>query len=444
MIKKARDILNPPFHTHFVRLILQACLVGLITGCVVSIFRRIIDWTLQGLQLIYPLMRVNYWLIILYIFLMLIITLLIGKIVQPYQKNLVGSGVPQIEAILKNQNSMNWWQILWRKFIGGLLAICPGLFLGREGPCIQMGAAIGQGLGQKMFKDRQELTRALLACGVAAGLSAAFSAPIAGAMFLLEEIIFSFQPEIWITALTAAICSDGVTILFFGTKPCLYLPITINLPPRSYPLLALSGVLIGILAYLYQYCLLNLQWWYSKVPKLSKNYHCIIPLLLIIPVGLWNPKILGGSHVFINSIAKMGLNTSNLNHLHQFVALLLIFFIIRFTLSMISYGATVPGGIFMPILVLGAILGGIIAIVMIQLQVIPSKAFINIMVATMAAYFGAIEGAPFTAVMLLTEMIGTVNQIFPMTLMTFIAYIINKILGGKPIYAALREEMFGK
>ncbi|WP_295730990.1 ClC family H(+)/Cl(-) exchange transporter [uncultured Limosilactobacillus sp.] len=443
MIKKARDVLNPPFKSHFIGLILQACLVGFITGLVVSLFRRIIDLTLQGLQLIYPIMRTNYWLVIGYVILMILITLLIGKIVHPYQTNLVGSGVPQIEAILKNQNAMNWWQILWRKFVGGLLAICPGLFLGREGPCIQMGAAIGQGVAEQLFKDRQELTRALLSCGVAAGLSAAFSAPIAGAMFLLEEIIFSFQPEIWITALAAAICSDAVTILFFGTKPCLYLPITINLPPSSYLYVALFGIVIGGLAYFYQYCLLNLRWWYSKVPKLPSQYHSIIPLVLIIPVGLWNPQILGGSHVFINQIAKMGVNPAYLQNLSKLIWLLILFFVIRFALSMISYGATVPGGIFMPILVLGAILGSIIAALLIQFKAIPEQAFINIVVATMSAYFGAIEGAPFTAVMLLTEMIGSVDQVLPITLMTFIAYIVNDLLGGKPIYGALREEMFG-
>lgn len=112
---------------------------------------------------------------------------------------------------------------------------------------------------------------------------------------------------------------------------------------------------------------------------------------------------------------------------------------IRF--SMISYGAAVPGGIFMPILVLGAILGGFAGCLMIRFGLIPAKAYINLVVIGMAAYFGAIEMAPFTAICLLTEMVGTIQQILPMLLVTFIAYTVNDLLGGRPIYGALREQM---
>lgn len=95
----------------------------------------------------------------------------------------------------------------------------------------------------------------------------------------------------------------------------------------------------------------------------------------------------------------------------------------------------------MPILVLGAILGGLAGCLMIHLNLIPAKAYINLVVIGMAAYFGAIEMAPFTAIFLLTEMVGTVQQILPMLLVTFIAYTVNDLLGGRPIYGALREQM---
>ncbi|WP_251546184.1 ClC family H(+)/Cl(-) exchange transporter [Limosilactobacillus caecicola] len=441
MMKKARDVLHRPFTSDFLKIILEGCLVGIFTGLVVSLFRWIIDQTMQGLQIIYPFMGHHHLAIIGYLALMIVICLILGRLIHPYQLDLIGSGVPQIEAILNDQHSMNWFQVLWRKFIGGLLAICPGLFLGREGPCIQMGAAIGQGVGQQLFHRDQQATKTLLACGVAAGLSAAFSAPLAGTMFLLEEIVFQFKPKIWLTALAAAICSDAVTIGVFGTKPCLYLPITVNLPLRSYPVIALLGIILGILAYGYQWCLLNLRWWFSKVPKLPAQYHSIIPFVLLIPVGLWQPKLLGGSHLLINDIAKQGAKPP-LSGFQNLLILMGIFFVIRFVLSMLSYGATVPGGIFMPILVLGSLLGAISAPLMIEAGIIPANAFINIVALSMAAYFGAIEKAPFTAILLLTEMVGSIEQILPMTIMTFVAYVVNDLLGGRPIYTALREEIF--
>lgn len=158
------------------------------------------------------------------------------------------------------------------------------------------------------------------------------------------------------------------------------------------------------------------------------------------PIGLWNTKILGGSHKFIAYIGS--LNTSG--NILKLLPILVLFLVIRFYFSMISYGASVPGGIFMPILVLGALLGVIAAVILIHQGIITPSCFLNIVVISIAAYFGAIEEAAFTAITLLTEMVGSVDQVFPMTILTFIAYIISNLLGGQPIYASLRKEIFKK
>ena len=97
----------------------------------------------------------------------------------------------------------------------------------------------------------------------------------------------------------------------------------------------------------------------------------------------------------------------------------------------------------MPILVLGAILGALLATLLMHLHLLAAGNYINLVVIGMAAYFGAIEKAPFTAICLLTEMVGIMEQILPMLIVTFISYTVNDLLGGRPIYAALREEMFG-
>lgn len=108
---------------------------------------------------------------------------------------------------------------------------------------------------------------------------------------------------------------------------------------------------------------------------------------------------------------------------------------------MLSYGSSVPGGIFMPILVLGAILGIVCANLMIKTNIITPMYYSHILVISMAAYFGAIEKAPFTAVMLITEMVGTVQQVLPIVITVFIAYYVLDLLGGQPIYEALRLQM---
>lgn len=396
---------------------------------------------MKFLFFIYPLMRQKPIYLVPYLLGTVIICLILAQVIKPVLNNITGSGVPQVEAIMLNENKMNWWSILWRKFVGGLLAICPGLFLGREGPCIQMGAMVGQAFGQNLFHADDEDLKRLQGCGIAAGLSAAFSAPLAGVFFLVEEITFSFDPKECLTALAAAMTSDLMTLCFFGTTPCLYLPLDKSLPLTSYWFVILMGGLLGLLAYFYQYCLLSLKPIYSKLTIIPKIYHSIIPLILVIPIGLWDAKLLGGSHDFISGLFEPTFMKNIQTGMLSLTLLPLIWFIVRFIFSMISYGASVPGGIFMPILVLGALLGVIFAVIMIHYGIAPKRCYGIIIVTSMCAYFGAIEKAPFTALTLLTEMVGSVEQIFPMLVATFIAYFVLDLLGGKPIYEALRIQM---
>lgn len=441
MIKTAKQILRKPFSSDMSYHLYRAILVGIITGLIVSVFRWVIDHTMQILNFIYPKMAAQPMWLVPYVILMIVICLVLGHITKPYLNQLVGSGVPQIEAVFLGKNKMPWWSILWRKFVGGLLAICPGLMLGREGPCIEMGAMVGQGLAESIFESDKDQIKELQECGVAAGLAAAFSAPIAGAMFLVEEISFSFKPKKVVSILAASVSADFMTILFFGNKPCLYLPVRGYFPINAYWTLPIIGIVLGLLAYCYQYTLLSLKPIFSKLKKIPAYYHSIIPLISIIPVGLWNSHLLGGSHVLITDLSNHKLDTQLLLGPWSLVIIPIILFVIRFVFSMLSYGSSVPGGIFMPILVLGAILGMICANVMIKLGIIPSMYFVHILVISMAAYFGAIEKAPFTAIMLLTEMVGTVQQVLPLIIVTFISYYVLDLLGGKPIYEALRLQM---
>lgn len=441
MIKTAKQILRKPFSSDMSYHLYRAILVGIITGLIVSVFRWVIDHTMQILNFIYPKMAAQPMWLVPYVILMIVICLVLGHITKPYLNQLVGSGVPQIEAVFLGENKMPWWSILWCKFVGGLLAICPGLMLGREGPCIEMGAMVGQGLAESIFESDKDQIKELQECGVAAGLAAAFSAPIAGAMFLVEEISFSFKPKKVVSILAASFSADFMTILFFGNKPCLYLPVRGYFPINAYWTLPIIGIVLGLLAYGYQYTLLSLKPIFSKLKKIPAYYHSIIPLISIIPVGLWNSHLLGGSHVLITDLSNHKLDTQLLLGPWSLVIIPIILFVIRFVFSMLSYGSSVPGGIFMPILVLGAILGMICANVMIKLGIIPSMCFVHILVISMAAYFGAIEKAPFTAIMLLTEMVGTVQQVLPLIIVTFISYYVLDLLGGKPIYEALRLQM---
>ena len=110
---------------------------------------------------------------------------------------------------------MNWFSVLWKKFIGGVLSVGAGLFLGREGPSIQLGAAIGQGAGQ-LFRSPSSEEKILISSGASSGLAAAFNAPIAGLLFVLEEIHHSFSPLVWLTSFASAITANFVSLYFLA------------------------------------------------------------------------------------------------------------------------------------------------------------------------------------------------------------------------------------
>src|SRR5699024_10976312 len=145
-------------------------------------------------------------------------------------------------------------------------------------------------------------------------------------------------------------------------------------------------------------------------------------------------NILGGGHSLILTLA---------GHPYSLLPLILLF-IVRFSFSMISYGAGLPGGIFLPILTLGAIIGAIFANISTYLFHFDLIFVINIIIFSMAGYFTAIGKAPLTGSILITEMVGNFEHLMPIAVVSLVAYITADSLGAKPIYEALLQKMIGK
>ncbi|WP_119327421.1 ClC family H(+)/Cl(-) exchange transporter [Companilactobacillus musae] len=411
------------------RLTLEGVLVGIISGILVSMFRWSIAHSLKFYQGLYVTARSNPLLVLSLLGLMIVIAIFVGLLVKK-EPNISGSGIPQVEAQLGGEMHLNWWSILWRKFVGGILCIGPGLFLGREGPSIQLGAAVGQGVGDLTHDNRGVNQRVLIASGAAAGLSAAFSAPIAGAMFVLEEVYHNFSPLVWITALASAVSSNLVALYVFGLQPVLQVPYQYSLPVKYYWHLVILGIILGLMGRVYQICTLSMPTLFSKT-RLPRFIHGIIPLLLIVPLGMMYTQFIGGGNEVI----------VNLDKFKGGLFFLLGLFLLRFVFSMLSYGSGLPGGIFLPILNLGAIIGAIYAVLMNQMGLLPIYFESNLIIFAMAGYFACIGKAPFTAIILVTEMVGSLKHLMPLAVLSLVAYIVVDLLNGAPIYEALKEKL---
>ena len=164
----------------------RGILVGIFAGLVVGAFRFLIEKSFHLIQAAYVRGRSEWFWLVALLFFYAFIVFTNARLVAT-EKDIKGSGIPQVEAELKGLMSLSWWSILWKKFLVGILAISSGLMLGREGPSIQLGAMSGKGISKWLNLSPVE-ERTLIASGAAAGLAAAFNAPIAGLLFVVEEV----------------------------------------------------------------------------------------------------------------------------------------------------------------------------------------------------------------------------------------------------------------
>ncbi|HEL2146129.1 TPA: ClC family H(+)/Cl(-) exchange transporter [Streptococcus suis] len=413
--------------------VLRGSLVGIVAGLVVVAFRLAIEKLFSVFTHLYSLATDNAIYLLLIGGLYLVIALLVGKLIKD-EPNAKGSGIPQVEAELKGIMDLNWWLVLWRKFIGGVLSIASGLMLGREGPSIQLGAVTAKGISV-LLKSSEMERRSLIASGAAAGLAAAFNAPIAGLLFVVEEVYHQFSRLVWVSALAASITANFISLHFFGLMPVLHMPKDLQLLSLDqYWIYILLGVFLGLAGYVYEVVILNIQGFYtllSKIIPLPVPYYSVFAFLFIIPIGYFFPNLLGGGHHLI----------LELPYLEQGLLTLAILILIRFVWSMISYGSGLPGGIFLPILTLGSLLGLFVARFFLDIGFISQEQMLLFIVLGMAGFFAAISKAPLTAIILVTEMVGSLNQLMVIGLVALSSYVMMDLLGGAPVYEAMLEKI---
>lgn len=413
------------------QVIIQGLLIGMLAGLVVSVFRWLIEHGFHQTQHLYRLTQHEPAILLLILAGNLLITLIVGSL-SKQQPHIMGSGIPEVEGQLCNQLHLSWWPILWRKFIAGILSLSTGLILGREGPSIQLGAAVGQGFGQVCSTNIAD-QKVLLASGAAGGLAAAFNAPLASTLFVLEEIYHNFSPLIWMSSLTSSLSANLVASNIFGLLPVLHLGLVPSLSLKNYWALLFLGLVLGVLGYAYQRVLLEMPQFYYIVERLiPRPFQISLALLLLMPLGFWRPELLGGGNQLILQLpAAQSLNIGSL----------VIILLIRFGWSMLAYGSGSPGGIFLPILSLGALTGFLVARCLVTLHLLPSTVQIGFIVLGMAGLFSGISKSPFTSILLITEMVGSLKHLMPLAIVALVAYLVVDLLGGAPIYDSLLNKI---
>ncbi|SAK89715.1 voltage-gated ClC-type chloride channel ClcB [Caballeronia fortuita] len=346
-----------------------------------------------------------------------------------------GSGIPHVEAVLHASVPPAPLVLIPIKFVGGVLAIGAGLALGREGPTVQMGASIAHAIGTSFRRSASDC-RVLLAAGAGAGLATAFNAPIAGAVFVLEELMRRFDTRTAVAALGASASAIAMARVLHGDLPDFHVPAQAFPGFETTGLHLVLGALLGLLGAMYsRLTLWTLDIAESIAPPSSVKRATARAAMVGAAVGLlawFAPQLAGGGDA-LTERALLGAGT---------IASVTAMFALRFVLGPLSYAAGTPGGLFAPMLALGAQTGLVFGRVCLDWfpGIAPATGdSATFAVVGMAAFFVAVVRAPVTGIVLVTEMTASFTLLLPMLTACFTAMIVPMLLRVPPIYDSLGE-----
>jgi chloride channel protein, CIC family len=342
-----------------------------------------------------------------------------------------GSGVQHVEAVFAGEvKPARPSSILPVKFFGGILAIGSGLALGREGPTVQMGSSLGVLVSRFLLKHDED-KRVIEAAGAGAGLAVAFNAPIGGSVFVFEELTSSFTPWLLVATLAATTFAVWTMRLILGNH--LDFPIqrvSLTTMWRNWPFLVL-GVLLGVGGALYNWTIVGVLRIWKRCARMSSVQRAALIGAVVGLVGWFAPAMVGGGDNLTQAMLTQ----------HFTIAALTGIFLLRFAIGPWSYAAGCPGGLFAPMLVVGATFGALFGEVLNYF--IPAVGITPFACAVvgMATLFTACVRAPLTGIVLAVEMTGRGDLTLPLLGASLMAMLITMLLDREPIYETLKRRM---
>lgn len=339
-----------------------------------------------------------------------------------------GSGVQEIEGALDELRPLRWKRVLPIKFIASIFSLGSGMLLGREGPTIQIGANIGK-MTKDIFRQHENKTNPLVSAGAAAGLASAFNAPLAGIIFVMEEMHGHFKYNFYSVAaiMVASGTADFVVRAIVGADPVIQMTVFPTPVLSGIWLFIILGLLFSFVGYLFNKLLVVSLDFFRDLSKIAMVFSGVAVGVVIVIIGVYYPEMIGGGY---NTIGKTLSHSLSLRFL-------IVLFVGRMILTIFSYGTGVPGGIFAPMLALGVVFGMLFGSVM-QYYFPGLVSHPGVFaVAGMAGIFASTVRAPLTGLVLAVEMTSNYELILPLIITTVTASVVTAQLGNEPIYTTL-------
>lgn len=401
---------------HFVRPMLMAVMVGVGTGGFVVAFIKALTWSND--IFFSPAIKNSLWVILVPV----AGGLMVGPLVTFFAPEAKGHGVPEVLKAIALRGAKIRPIVAVVKTLASIISIGSGFSVGREGPIVQIGSALGSSIGQ-FLKMPESRIRNLLACGAAAGIAGVFNTPIAGVMFASEVILRDFGANALSTVVVAAVSSSIVSRFFLGDYPSFVVPSYHLRNPMEMFLYLGLGVLAALTAVLF---MVTLEWFEDKFE------HWRFPAWLKPACG---GLLVGGLGYFFPQVFGSGLSAIQ-DALHGNLALqvLLSLIFVKILATSLSLGAGSSGGVFAPLLFIGAFLGGAFGQLAGKYYGFPIASSGAYALVGMASVFAAAARAPITSILIVFELTGSYGMILPIMVTVVTATSIAQMIAKDSIY----------
>lgn len=343
--------------------------------------------------------------------------LIVGPIVYKFAKEAKGHGVPEVMVAVALQGGIIRARVAIAKAIASAICIGSGGSAGREGPIVQIGAAIGSAIGQ-LFHMSERRVRILVGCGAAAGISAVFNAPIAGVIFSLEIILGDFAVRTFSPVILSSVIASVVSRSILGDSPAFSVPKFTLVSAYEIPLYVLLGIVCAVVAVAFTRTLFIFEDISdrARIPNVLKP---AVGGLLLGVVALYLPQIYADGYESIHAAIGGQLG----------VTLMFILIFAKIVATSFTLGSGNSGGIFAPSLFLGAMTGGWFGSLVHTWFPTVTAAPGAYAVVGMAAVVAGTTHAPITAILIVFEMTGDYRIILPvMVACVFGTLAANKLL----------------
>lgn len=406
----------------------EGVLVGLAAGGIVTLYRLCLTLAERTLRFIIPFAQAHPMALAGLIALMAACCLVVAKLVswEPYTQ---GSGIPQVDAEVMGKLDMPWHRVLAAKFTEGTLLALSGLSLGREGPSIQLGGMGGKAISRLLRRGRGE-ERLLVTCGAAAGMSAAFNAPLTGTLFAIEEIHKEFTPSLIISAMASAVSADFLVSQVLGVRPVLRLAFVQDLPHVYYVLVLLMGLVMGLLGALHNrgMFLLDEGLYGTVLARVPYGGRLALPFALTLVAAFAAPLLLDGGDTIVELLKYPTMV--------PFLTLVLLL-VGKYTLTSMCFASGAPGGTLFPLCVMGMLAGAVYGNVLTNTCSMNAMYIVNFMVLGIAGLFSSVVRAPVTGVVLAFELTGSMDSLLAASIVSIVAYVVANITRTDPFYERL-------